>query len=137
VADFIPLANCVVGNAYLIRSRNLRVGVCRSTHPQNGGFIGIREKFDSLFLFTEFHRDTGSALGTVLTLEDLGPCPVRPLSEDLGTECRTCGGTFDTWEQYSAHKASGCSNPEGWRIPNTELFNWLATLEWVLSIGGT
>jgi len=61
----------VKGNLYRIRSRNLPYGV----YDGNGGFIGIREKFGSLYLFTEYDYDTGPPYGTVIVVEDLGSIP--------------------------------------------------------------
>lgn len=61
--DYSKLDQCVHGGVYRIRSRNLSVGVF---NEKNNGFIGIREKFDSLFLFTEFHYDIGEPFGTVM-----------------------------------------------------------------------
>jgi hypothetical protein len=59
------------GHLYRIRSRNLPCGV----YDGKGGFIGIREKFGSLYLFTEYDHDQGAPHGTVIVLEDLGPVP--------------------------------------------------------------
>lgn len=59
------------GHLYRIRSRNLPYGV----YDGRGGFIGIREKFGSLYLFTEIDYDLGAPYGTVTVLEDLGPVP--------------------------------------------------------------
>lgn len=59
------------GHLYRIRSRNLPYGV----YNGRGGFIGIREKFDSLYLFTEYDYDRGAPYGTVIVQEDLGPVP--------------------------------------------------------------
>jgi hypothetical protein len=61
----------VKGNLYRIKSRNLPYGV----YDGAGGFIGIREKFNALYLFTELDWDQGPPYGTVKVLEDLGPIP--------------------------------------------------------------
>ncbi len=61
--------NLVKGNLYRIRSRNLPYGV----YDGRGGFIGIREKFGLLSLFTEYDYDQGAPYGTVRVVEDLGP----------------------------------------------------------------
>lgn len=39
------------------------------------GFIGIRLKFGSKYLFTEYHWDQGPPYGTVQPKEDLGLIP--------------------------------------------------------------
>ncbi|HET7713885.1 MAG TPA: hypothetical protein VFK94_06620 [Patescibacteria group bacterium] len=67
----IPMNDCHTRHLYRLYSRNLDFGV----YDGAGGFIGIREKFDSRFLFTEYHREVGSPVGTVQPLEDLGPIP--------------------------------------------------------------
>lgn len=46
---------------YRIQSRNLVVGVWSA---KDKGFIGIREKFKTLYLFTEYHADSGGVHGT-------------------------------------------------------------------------
>jgi len=65
---YIPLEQCEKGTVYLLHSRNLTVGV----FDGKNGFIGIRSKFDDLFLFTEYHYDTGSPFGTVKPRQVLG-----------------------------------------------------------------
>ena len=56
------------GNLYRLQSRRLPYGV----YNGRGGFIGIREKFGELFLFTELDWDKN---GTARVLEDLGASP--------------------------------------------------------------
>lgn len=77
--NYIPLDDCVDGMLYRLSSRNLTVGVF---HKETKGFIGIREKFGDLYLFTEFHWDTGPPFGTVLPKEAIGPCPIKLLDEN-------------------------------------------------------
>jgi hypothetical protein len=55
----------ITGRLYRIRSRNLPYGV----YDGFGGFVGIREKFGSLFLDTEYDQDTAVAV------EELGAAP--------------------------------------------------------------
>lgn len=110
----IPLSDCVRGNAYLIQSRNLILGV----YDGRNGFVGIREKFGSEFLFTEYYNDGTNQLGTVTPFEDLGPCPVEDLSERLRQEWKG-DGTDPEWategKQYFVH--------------NEPLFEWLRVKE--------
>lgn len=70
--DYIKLENCEHGFIYKIRSRNLKFGVF---NKNDNGFIGIREKFDFKYLFTEYHWDTGAPYGTVKPKERLMPVP--------------------------------------------------------------
>lgn len=63
------------GHLYRIKSRNLPYGV----FDGKSGFIGIREKFLELYLFTEYDYDDGPPFGTVRVLEDLGPSGIEPI----------------------------------------------------------
>lgn len=74
---------------YRIRSRNLNFGVFRE---ETGGFFGLRQKFDYIYVFEEFHWDNGPPYGTVTPLEELPealPDDI-PLTTDLGSICSTC-----------------------------------------------
>lgn len=68
----IPLTQCRHRYLYRIGSRNLSLGVF--DRGQNG-FVGIREKFDDLYLFVEYHWDCGPPYGTVNPLEELECIP--------------------------------------------------------------
>ena len=67
----IPLDQCKHGFLYRITSRNLNTGVYNA---KTKGFIGIREKFGDLYLFTEYHWDLGPPHGTVRPIEILEKC---------------------------------------------------------------
>ena len=54
---------------YRIHSRNLVVGAWSA---EQQGFIGIRKKFNSRYLFTEYERTTSATLGTAWAVDDLG-----------------------------------------------------------------
>ena len=64
----IPLKDCKKGYFYRIQARNFQVGI----FDGNTGFIGIREKFENRYLFTEYHWDTGAPFGTVHPTKELG-----------------------------------------------------------------
>ena len=66
--DRIPLEQCIKGRVYRLHCRNLSYGVFNGTD----GFIGIRTKFGSRFLFTEIHWDADQHFGTVGGMEDMG-----------------------------------------------------------------
>ncbi|MGH2749812.1 MAG: hypothetical protein ACRDK3_02890 [Actinomycetota bacterium] len=70
--DTISLSECKPRHLYRLMSRNLSIGVFDAS---NNGFIGIREKFGSRYLDTEYHRDTGAPHGTASPYEDLGSIP--------------------------------------------------------------
>ncbi len=60
---WIPQPECVAGQLYRVRARNFRIGVWTGE-----GFLGIRNKWGSEFLDTEYHWDSN---GTVRPLEAL------------------------------------------------------------------
>lgn len=62
------MSTLVKGRVYALHSRNLIVGV----YDGDRGFIGIREKFGSRYLFTEYLHDPPRAWGTVRVVADLG-----------------------------------------------------------------
>lgn len=67
--DALPaMEDLEAGRVYYIRCRNLFVGVW---NPETRGFIGIREKFGSKYLFTEFHYDADPHVGTVNAAEPM------------------------------------------------------------------
>jgi hypothetical protein len=70
--DYIPLVLCKHGYLYEIHSRNLSHGVFNGA---DRGFIGIRTKFGSRFLFTEYHYDTGAPHGTAKPFMEMGKVP--------------------------------------------------------------
>jgi hypothetical protein len=72
------------GHVYKLHSRNLKTGV----FDGDRGFIGVREKFGSRYLFTEFYADGGS-FSTVMPLADLGPIPA-------GIEIKKTGRDYDS-----------------------------------------
>jgi hypothetical protein len=74
----IPVAECKNGGLYKINSRNLAFGVYRE---ESKGFVGIREKFGNVYLFEEYHWDTGAPFGTVKPQEFLEVCPLDDLRE--------------------------------------------------------
>lgn len=63
----LPPDELVPRRLYLVQSRNLRYTI----YDGKLGFIGIRTKFGSRFLFTEYHWDA-EAYGTVSAMEDKG-----------------------------------------------------------------
>jgi len=87
--DRVPLEACIEGRIYKLASRNLEYGV----FDGQTGFIGIRSKFGSRFLFTEFHWDQGPPHGTVFGVEDTGVNVPNAmvLATSLGTEDEKTG----------------------------------------------
>jgi len=66
--ELISLKECVKGRVYMLNCRNLDYGV----YNGKDGFIGIRYKVGSRYLFTEYHKDVDPHFGTVMGMEDLG-----------------------------------------------------------------
>ena len=64
----VPMDQCIPRRLYKLRSRNLTFGV----YDGSEGFEGIRWKFTSSFLATEYHWDQGPPWGTVSGVEDTG-----------------------------------------------------------------
>lgn len=136
MGDFIPLEQCVNGRLYRIESRNLAVGVFVE---KRSGFIGIREKFGSEYLFTEYHWDTGSPFGTVRpiellddklpegmsldeSLDDVDGVTGRPVAFDKPVAEGGRGWYFrDTGEAGADIKAQ--------TVPNEKLFDFLDAIE--------
>jgi len=87
--DTIPLEECIDRHIYKLRSRNLSLGVF-NTHRK--GFIGIRQKFESRYLFTEFYYDLGN-FGTAYPIKDFGLLPDNRilLKENYPSCCFWCG----------------------------------------------
>ena len=84
--DYIRLSECKDRRLYKIHSRNLITGVFSE---KVNGFIGIREKFDDKYLFTEYHYDTGPPFGTAKPVVELSELP-----EDI--ELKEYFGSFDS-----------------------------------------
>ena len=75
----ILVSDCKVGYVYSLHSRNLKSGVFTKANI----FIGIRQKFDDLYLSHELHVDKG---GTATPLKELVAVPEDiQLAESLGT----------------------------------------------------
>lgn len=84
--ESIPMSELVDRRVYRIRSRNLVVGAWRAATQ---GFIGIRQKFGDLYLFEEYHYETGAPYGTAHAIEYLGVVvpPEIPMVENLDSLC--------------------------------------------------
>ena len=79
--DYIKLEDCEHGKVYELHSRNLSIGVFNKA---DNGFIGIRYKFGSEYLFTEYHWDTGEPYGTVKPQKLIAALPEEiPCDEEI------------------------------------------------------
>mgnify|MGYP003619625960 CR=1 FL=1 len=135
--NYIPLDDCQSGGVYEIYSRNLTVGVF---DIKTNGFIGIREKFGSEFLFTELHRDLGPPHGTVAPKKLLTQLPSNIEIEEYNeTVCQNCyqavtfvpdnplvSRTPGTWVHDAA---KDCDKPEAGSSIYQPLFIYLQNIE--------
>ena len=80
--EYIKIKDCIDHGLYLIKSRNLSHGVYDKSRK---GFVGIRIKFKHVYLFTEFHWDTGPPYGTVKPIEFIEICHLKDISEGRAT----------------------------------------------------
>jgi hypothetical protein len=113
----IPLEKCKHGHLYRIHSRNLELGVF---NERTKGFVGIREKFWKLYLFTEYHADTGAPFGTVHPLEEIEECPVKNVRE-LTEKRDTSGGYEENAELFAylaRHKIEKLESYSGEKLKN-------------------
>ncbi len=127
----IPLASLIHKRIYRIHSRNLVVGVW---NKDTNGFVGIRNKFGSEYLFTEYEYDTNDKYGTAWAIELVEeeiPDNV-PLMESLGARSGTRWVKFTTpvssggrgWV-YTDDDSTVNTNGSIVYVPNAELFNIL------------
>lgn len=72
----IPLEECVQDGVYALFSRNLSIGVW---DERVRGFMGVRRKLGDVYLFIEYHHDTGAPFGTAspIALLEQSIIPVR------------------------------------------------------------
>jgi hypothetical protein len=62
-------ANLIDRRIYRLSSRNLIIG---AWNAEENGFIGIREKWGSEYLFTEYEADFDPHVGTARAIDDMG-----------------------------------------------------------------
>lgn len=98
----IPMTDCEVGRVYGVGARSFdaypaepkgdeqRLSI--AVYCGDGRFIGIRTKFGSRYLFTEYHHDSGSPFNTVQPCMGIVEVPrYIKLSETLRTIDRRSG----------------------------------------------
>lgn len=79
---FIPISECRDGYVYYISARNAIIGIYRESTK---GFIIARNKFGSIYLFEEYHWDTGEPFGTVQPWAELEKAPDFPPDDAMGS----------------------------------------------------
>lgn len=81
--QYLELSECKPRGLYRIMCRNFRLGVFNGAEGDRAGFIGIRNKFETDYLFTEYHYDTGAPFGTVFPMKYICDLPEEiEMSED-------------------------------------------------------
>lgn len=120
------ISGLVPRGIYRVVCRNLNLAV----YDGDLGFIGIREKFGSTFLFTEYAWEQGPPYGTVREepRELLGQVlPGIAVSEDLGSACLSCCGAASYLGPEPPYWACENSCPEVrvTRVPNEQLYQIL------------
>lgn len=68
----IPLNECRDGYLYEINARNAGMGIFDANEK---GFVIARTKFSEIYLFVEYHFDTGAPFGTVTPLKEVEKAP--------------------------------------------------------------
>lgn len=91
----IPVQECLEGWLYRIVSRDLNLGVYRSS---DRSILGIRHETGVRFLFVENHVDCGSPYGTAIPFEKFCSCPITRLDEFM--EERVNGNLVDNVELF-------------------------------------
>jgi hypothetical protein len=86
---------------YLLDSRNLAIGVYTA---EQKGFIGIRVKFSSNFLFVEHHWDCGPPCGTAKPLKFLELYPFEDITDGWKAEGRWGWRENDTMYSWLEEK---------------------------------
>lgn len=127
------IPSLVHGRLYRLRSRNLETGVWNAPAK---GFIGVREKFGSRYLFTEYHYDTGAPFGTATPTEDMAKDVPEgiPIQEESpkGTVCVACDQPVKwsgppapaPWVHTDPTLDAGCTAVPI-RQQNQPLFDWV------------
>jgi hypothetical protein len=139
ISGLVPLGQLIKGRIYKITCRNLSYGV----YDGQGGFIGIRQKFDDRYLFTEYHWDYSEHCGTVqhivdtqvdipswILIADSMPCTYDHKSGRGLYSKKDLNASTVTWYYSDTHKEvprkqNGYPDCQPRGIPNWPLFNYL------------
>lgn len=78
----IPEDDLMPNHAYLLRARNIRLGVWDSSRR---GFVGVRTKFGDRFVDLELLYQEKS--GTAIPYYNVGLCPIKDLSVNRPVPC--------------------------------------------------
>jgi len=131
----IKREDCKERVLYRIHSRNLEFGVFDA---QDGGFIGLREKFGETYIFKEFHYDNGAPFGTVRPEEALPetlPAEILLAASRPGSVCGGCDQFVDFDEKLPPKERwfhlveSSCKEVRPHSRGNPDFGKWLLVME--------
>ena len=136
----IKLADCVDGRLYRVDTRNF--GPVSVFSAKDGGFIGLRRKFDQIRLDTEYHYEQPS-FATAWPWEELPESipSYLELTCHFDTVCKNCNlpleyysnktRTVDgPWPGFWQHLPEiGCLEPSPVAYSNKPLKDWLKKME--------
>lgn len=141
IDEYIALDKCEHGKVYLLRCRNLALGAFNA-QARKPEFIGIRTKFDRMYLDSEEHWDCGPPHGTACPTKDLGPLPEGiPAAEILNTICKKTQRPVEwvegaRWYVYTDTREPMPTYPESHGVAQTNqaLYDFLWNLEVTLGL---
>lgn len=131
-AALIPLEKCKDRMVYVVRARNIQFGVF---NQGVNGFVGLRTKFGSRFLATEFHDETGAPHGTCFPVQEIEFVPddlmvldLLPGTLDWNTKRRIVrDDEAGKWKFEDTGKFCEKASPTA--INNDALCNWMKAKE--------
>lgn len=91
---YLDLSQCQHGYLYFVLASNFHFGVF---DQEKNGFVGVREKFGSEYVFCEIHYDANTLFGTACPYLLLEKCDL----EDLSTNNTNEGGLNNNIRVFS------------------------------------
>jgi hypothetical protein len=129
-SNFIPKENLEVGMAYKVISRNLSIAIW------NGAtFLGLRQKFHSIFIENEYHYDDGESVRVLEALESIPEDLDLVAGYSVCNHCNELEPGFDlsrgkTAKERWFHRSGRTDHPVSpGRKPNQKLFTYLQLLK--------
>ena len=119
--NLIHYVDCKDRWLYRLRSRNLRLGVF---NIETGGFCGMRTKFNSTFVFEEYHVDYDGSFKTAAPMELLEEMPagIEAVECFKETLCAACGAEVE-WRKPEMDQENARMNP--WIQTKRQYGQWI------------